>query len=288
MTFEFDRDTEITSLGDGIHGVELSPGWHVGGGINGGYLLAIIGKAVAAELAVVEPAKGHCDPFAVSSHFLSASVAGPAYVQTKVVRSGGRFSTVAATLVQDVEGIATPRISALATYGDLDRAHDAASDAAAAALGIALQAPELPPIEECLESRDAPEDFKKIAPLLDRFGTRFDPATAGWAVGKPGRKGMLQGWFKLADDRPLDAIALLLVVDALPPVTFDLGLPGWAPTLELTVHVRAKPAPGWAIVRHYTRTVAGGLFEEDCEVWDSTGTLVAQSRQLALQPRARR
>ena len=96
---------------------------------------------------------------------------------------------------------------------------------------------------------------------------------------------MIQGWFKLADDRPLDPIALLLVVDALPPVTFDLGLPGWAPTLELTAHVRAKPAPGWAIVRHYTRTVAGGVFEEDCEVWDSTGTLVAQSRQLALQPR---
>ena len=74
-------------------------------------------------------------------------------------------------------------------------------------------------------------------------------------------------------------------VDALPPVTFDLGLPGWAPTLELTVHVRAQPAPGWAVVRHATRNVSGGHFEEDCEVWDSTGTLVAQSRQLALLPR---
>jgi hypothetical protein len=285
MTFELDRDTVITSLEPGVHGAELAAGWHVGGGINGGYLLAIIGKSVAAELAEAVPGKNHQDPFSVSSHFLSASVAGPAYVETEVVRSGGRFSTVAATLAQDVDGVRVPRIAALATFGDLDRARDPASDAAAAALGIALAPPVLPPIEECLESRDAPEDFKKIAPLLERFGTRFDPATAGWAVGEPGRTGVLQGWFKLADDRPLDAMSLLLVVDALPPVTFDLGLPGWAPTLELTAHVRARPAPGWAIVRHATRTVAGGLFEEDCEVWDSTGTLVAQARQLALQPR---
>ncbi len=281
MTYEFDRDTAVTARGAGVYDAELAPGWVVGGGVNGGYLLAIIGYAVRAELA----AKGHTDPFSVSAHFLSASTPGPAYVETRVVRSGGRFSTVAATLVQDIDGTPVARIASHATFGDLDTAHDAASDAEAAALALALPAPVLPPIEECVESRDAPAEVKKIAPLLDRFGTRFDPATAMWAVGEPSRKGVIQGWFKLADDRPLDPIALLMVVDALPPVTFDLGLFGWAPTLELTAHVRARPAPGWAIVRHQTRTVAGGLFEEDCDVWDSTGRLVAQSRQLALQPR---
>ena len=49
-----------------------------------------------------------------------------------------------------------------------------------------------------------------------------------------------------------------MTVDALPPVTFDLGMPGWAPTLELTAHVRAVPAPGWLKVRHATRNMAGG------------------------------
>ena len=145
--------------------------------------------------------------------------------------------------------------------------------------------PDLPPVEECVEARFAPDEVRRIAPLLERFGTRLDPAYVGWAVGEPSRSGIIQGWFKLADDRPLDPIALLLVVDALPPVTFDLGLPGWAPTIELTAHVRADPAPGWAIVRHATRNISGGQFEEDCEVWDSRGRLVAQSRQLALLPR---
>jgi hypothetical protein len=145
--------------------------------------------------------------------------------------------------------------------------------------------PDLPPVEECVEARFAPADVRRAAPLLERFGTRLDPAYVGWATGSPSGTGLIQGWFRLVDDRPLDPIALLLVVDALPPVTFDLGLPGWAPTLELTAHVRARPAPGWARVRHATRTIAGGCFEEDCEVWDAEGHLVAQSRQLALLPR---
>jgi hypothetical protein len=281
MTFELDRGIAVTALTDGDFAADLDAGWVVGGGVNGGYLLAVVGNAVRERLAET----GHVDPFSVSAHFLSASAPGPAVVETRVVRAGGRFSTVAATLVQEVDGARIPRISTLATYGDLDAAHDARSDAAAAALHLALPVPDLPPREDCLLSSDAPEDVKRMAPLLERFGTLLDPATAMWAVGKPSRRGLIQGWFALADHRPLDPIALLMVVDALPPVTFDLGMPGWAPTLELTAHVRAKPAPGWAIVRHYTRTVAGGLFEEDCEVWDSAGTLVAQSRQLALQPR---
>jgi hypothetical protein len=288
VTFEFDRDTAVTSRSEDVFEADLGAGWSVGGGINGGYLLAVIGTAVRERLR----ASGHVDPFSVSAHYLSASVAGPAVVETRVVRSGRRFSTVAATLLQEVAGRPVARISALATYGDLDAAHDGSHDASheattdvAAALHLALPRPDLPPRERCVLSSDAPEEIKKMAPLLDRFGTLLDPATAMWAVGRPSRKGLIQGWFELADQRPLDPIALLLVVDALPPVTFDLGMPGWAPTLELTAHVRAKPAPGWAVVRHATRTVAGGLFEEDCDVWDSTGRLVAQSRQLALQPR---
>ena len=107
--------------------------------------------------------------------------------------------------------------------------------------------------------------------------SEFDDAVAVRVVSTTGDRS------RLAAD--LDVLALLFVVDALPPVTFDLGLPGWAPTVQLSVHVRARPAPGWAILRHATRNLAGGLFEEDCEVWDSSGRLVAQSRQLARAPR---
>jgi hypothetical protein len=110
---------------------------------------------------------------------------------------------------------------------------------------------------------------------------RLDPATTGWAVGKPSGNGVIRGWLRMAEPRDPDPLLLLLAVDALPPVAFELGLPGWTPTLELTAHVRCRPAPGWLRVQLTNRTIAGGYLEEDAEVWDSTGRLVALSRQLA-------
>jgi hypothetical protein len=271
--YELDRGIAVERTAPGQYAADLDAGWVVGGGVNGGYLLAVLGNAIRAELHDL----GQCDPITVSAYYLSPSVPGPAEVRVRRVRIGGRRSTVAASLVQQHEGQEVERITALAVFGDLDRMP--------AEVQREMPAPDLPAIEKCVESRMAPEEVRKMAPLLARFGTRLDPAYVGWTVGAPSGSGIIQGWFKLVDDRPLDPIALLLVVDALPPVTFDLGLPGWAPTLELTAHVRARPAPGWAIVRHETRNVSGGLFEEDCAVWDAEGRLVAQSRQLALLPR---
>ena len=96
----------------------------------------------------------------------------------------------------------------------------------------------------------------------------------------------MRGWFRLRNGEPMDAIALTCAIDAFPPTIFNLDLPvGWTPTLELTVHVRRRPAPGWLACAFTTRFVTDGLLEEDGEIWDSEGHLVAQGRQLALVPR---
>ena len=123
---------------------------------------------------------------------------------------------------------------------------------------------DLPPLEECISNKHSPPELRKIAPLMERFDMRFHPDHVGWTVGQPSGRGELSAWFRMIDDREPDPIELLMVVDALPPVTFDLGQMGWAPTLELTVHVRARPAPGWLKVRHADpqhrgRDVRGGL-----------------------------
>ena len=267
MGSEFDRGIDLSETTPGEYAAELDPGWVVGGGINGGYLLAVIANALRATL------DGKSDPLAISAHYLSASTPGPATVSTRVVRDGGSLATAAAELSQD--GIA--RITALATYGDLSALPDSVETTA--------EEPDLPPLDECIPNTFAPPESRKAAPLIERFDMRFVPASAGAMAGSPSGEGVMQAWFRLADGREPDALSVLLALDALPPVTFDLGRPGWAPTLELTAHVRANPAPGWLKISHHTRNIAGGMFEEDCEVWDSAGRLVGQSRQLARLPR---
>ncbi len=123
-------------------------------------------------------------------------------------------------------------------------------------------------------------------PFMGRVELRLHPDDAGFAKGRTERGAAVRGWFRLRDGEPIGTIGLVLAVDAFPPTAFNARLPvAWTPTVELTAHVRARPAPGWLRCVFTTRFVTGGFLEEDGEVWDGTGRLVAQSRQLALIPR---
>ncbi|MEV6108553.1 thioesterase family protein [Streptomyces sp. NPDC051940] len=273
-TRDFDRETAVTRKpGEpSVYDTELHGSWKVGMGVNGGLLLSVAGRALAAELGAGPD--GHPDPFAISAYYLSTSTPGPATVSVETLRRGRTVSTGAASLIQtDEDGVPVERLRAMATFGDLD---DQTDD-----IRTSAKPPQLPPPEECVGTESAPAEFRAQSPLLSRVELRLDPATVGWAVGAPSGKGEIRGWFRLPEGREPDPLLLLLAADILPPVSFDLGIYGWAPTLELTVHVRAKPAPGWLRVVHSTRNFAGGYLEEDAEIWDSADRLVAQSRQLA-------
>jgi hypothetical protein len=86
----------------------------------------------------------------------------------------------------------------------------------------------------------------------------------------------------LRDGSAADVHALLLAVDVAPPTVFRLGLMGWAPTVELSALLRGVPAAGWLAFEAEATVVGGGWFDENATVWDSTGRVVAQARQLAL------
>ncbi|AKU18520.1 acyl-CoA thioesterase [Luteipulveratus mongoliensis] len=272
---EFDDALSLTPTETpGTYEARLDRSWTIGGGINGGLLLAVIGKALSETLG----AGGHADPLSITAYYLAPGRPGPVTIETTLVRKGGSVSVGSATLVQtDQEGNRVESIKVLGTFTDLDRAPTDVDNR--------IEPPQIPAPEQCVRSTDAPPESLKGAELLHRTELRLDPATAMWALGKPSGKGMIQAWMRMADGREPDPLELLFACDALPPASMDLGKPGWAPTIDFTVHVLGKPAPGWLRLKHYTEHIASGHFVEDCEVWDSEDRLVAQSRQLARLPR---
>jgi hypothetical protein len=265
---EFDRDTAVRRTAPGEYRAELSGGWAIGHALNGGYLLAVAGRALADALP-------HPHPLSVGVHYLSATAAGPAVVRTGVARAGRSMSTGSASLYQTgADGRETERLRVLATYADLGAL---SGDVRTTAKPFAI-----PPLEHCPRADPSAEvQGAPVPTMLGRLDLRLDPDTTGWALGRPSGRGEMRAWFALADGREPDPFSLLLAVDALPSTAFEMGCRGWVPTVELTAHVRALPAPGPLRVGLTTRNMAGGFLEEDAEVWDSADRLVAQARQLA-------
>ena len=250
------------------HG-HLGEGWSVGHAVNGGVLMAIGAAAGASGLA----AAGHPDVLTWGAHFLSAAVPGPVDVHVDVLRVGRTVSTADIRVLQhDDAGRAHERVRMVATYGTLDRADP---------VHRAPAPPQVPPPDECLPATRDSSPLAAVIAVLDRLDARIDPSTAGFAVGRPSGRGVIRAWLRMRDGREPDVAMLPYAVDALMPVSFDLGAPGWAPTLELTGQTLGRPAPGWMLLEMTTDTVVGDLLVEDVCAWDSAGRLVARSRQLA-------
>lgn len=268
--FEFDAETGVEPAEGRVdaYAGSFGDGWRIGNGVNGGVIMCLATNALQQRL---DLEGAHGDPLAFSGYFLTPSGPGPVEATTEVLRVGRTMSTGQVSVSQPgPDGVLVERMRALASFGDLD---------ASAQVMQTAPPPDMPPPEECVSSTDAPE-FLTAATLLERIEIRLDPATAGWAAGRPSGRGEMRGWLRLRDGREPDPTMLLFALDALPPVAFNLGILGWAPTLEFTGHVRGRPAPGWLRVSLSSQNITAGLMEEDAMVWDSEGRFVAQSRQL--------
>jgi len=224
----------------------------------------------------------HLDPLAVTGAFAAVAPPGPVVLDTQVLRSGRSTSVIRV----DVRGAGDDGdddavyVSATVTCGLLPAAgtghrHDGVPPV------------QLPPEEQCVRLPVQGPGFQ--VPLMGELAERLDPAVLGWTQGRPSGGNELRGWVRFDDDRPADALALVLAADCLPPATFELGITGWVPTLQLSVWLRAQPAPGPLRVRQVARVVDDGsasggrsaTVDETCDVWGADGTLVATGHQLA-------
>jgi acyl-coenzyme A thioesterase PaaI-like protein len=281
----FDQATAVTRTGQGRYTAHpdkrfalVAPGNATPPVINGGVMLATVLRAVL-----------DCSPLphpvATSAHYLRVARLAPAEIQVTWLKTGRTAATARATLVQDDE----PILETTVTTGTVPvSGTDSAQvmDGAGGAQGLLSwtgAGPGIPPVQECVNLGEwtGTYDADGMAGYAGQVSMLLDPAVTGWRFGQPSGTPEMRGYFSLREEREPDALMLALAVDGLPPVVFGLGATGWAPTVELTMHMRLVPAPGPLAVQARCRHVSGGWFDEEAEVWDSAGNLVAQSRQIA-------
>ncbi|HAK52412.1 MAG TPA: TesB-like acyl-CoA thioesterase 3 [Gammaproteobacteria bacterium] len=260
---DFDNETALESAGEGRWSGRVSGKWNIGDAPNGGYLVCIAMQAIR------QLSPQHQDPLTVTAHYLRTGIPNaPCEVRAESLRVGRTVSTARATLSQEGKS----RLEVLAGFGDLSQTGD--EDAPS----LQIPAPEMPTSDECPQ-RSAEEQGVAL-PLLERLDIRIHPDEV--RAGSAG-EAQVSGWIRLADGQSPDSLTAVLFADAFPPSVFGLlGNIGWVPTLELTVHVRRRPSPGWVLGQLHTRDLKDGRMVEDGYLWDSNGELLAQSRQIAL------
>jgi acyl-CoA thioesterase len=260
--FELDRAVESKRSGKGVHTVTVTDDWNTPNGTpNGGYVLALVLHAVMAESPLP-------DPLTASITYFRPPTSGDATIDVSELRIGRRVATFTATLRQDD----APIVHAVVSL------HDA--DAAGAAQHTPRERPALDGPEDSIDVLTEVEVPAGSIPILDRFDYRHE-SVPGWMRGEPSGDTSATFWVRPKDGRPIDALAAAVLVDAYPPVTAEIGELRSA-TVQLTIHFRRRPSTGWALANVVTRHVIDGYHDEDVELWDEDGLLIAESRQLAI------
>jgi acyl-CoA thioesterase len=258
----FDADTAVTALGDGRFDARIDRGWWVLSGPNGGYLAAIVLRAMQEGLNDSTRA-----PRSLHVRYLKAPAEGPIELRTQVVRAGRSLTVMAAQLFQaDVE-----LVQGSATFsGPFSE--------------IAFQDARMPaarPLAEC------PPIFKAIP-----MNSRYDMWRAIGGEFRQCEDAVTGGWIRLEEPRRVDALFLAAVWDAWPPAVFaramDARFRGAVPTVEASVYFRESfpvsdlAAEAHVLLRVETLKAQDGIADESGEIWSADGRLLAQSRQLAL------
>ncbi|MGA8372676.1 MAG: thioesterase family protein [Acidimicrobiales bacterium] len=258
----FESDTAVEVVGDHRFAATVTDRWNgLAGRPLGGYVLAVCLRA----LREVSPAP---DLFIASAFYLNPVDPGPVEIHTEIARSGHRTATGEARLYQN----GAEALRAVASFTDLSLS---------TGQSLITADPPVLPVPECaLDLHDGgPAPSASIADRLEyRVAESFEQRQYRE------RQPLTMLWMRLKEGGGDDLLSIPFLVDAAPPAVMEIGATG-STTVELTVHVRARPRSAWLACRASTSYITDGYHEEDFEIWDEEGQLVAQSRQLARLPK---
>lgn len=259
----FSSVSALTPVGEGLFAGNVDAEWTINAKPNGGYLLAMLARAAVQSTP-------HPHVLTASAHYVRSPEPGPVEIEVQVLRVGRSASQVRARMTQDGQDCVESLVTTSTVPDENSKPYWSA--------GL----PDLWPtgFDESIRIPGVSPNGMRVA-MADQVDLRIDPATLGFAAGKPGGGGALRGWLGLLHGESFDPVSLVYAVDAFPPGTFEVELTGWVPTLELTVYVRALPVPGPVRVLQKAQLIDGQRVDEACFVWDASGRLVAQGTQLA-------
>ncbi len=253
---QFEEDTAVTPLGDNRWQGELKRGWRIGSVPNGGYVLAVIGRALRNTMP-------HKDPLSINAFYLAPCSLGVCTIEVELLKAGRGTSFGTASLYQNDE----LRVRATAAYTDLDLL--------AGETWMGGEPPSAPTFESMADDSRA-----QHLEIHQRVDSRLVTGYEVFESGELPRSGEFVGYLQHVDKAAMGSIDLLMFADIMPPPSFTLFGPfGWVPTIELTVQCRGLPVPGPLLGRMTSRYLTSGIIESDGDFWDSKGQLVALARQ---------
>lgn len=259
----FDRDTAVTAEPGGRFSARIDRGWWISRGPNGGYVAAILLRAL--QEATDDPER---TVRSLTVHFTAPPSEGAVAIDTRIERKGRSLTSASARMTQGDRVIAV----ALAA---LSKPRDGIEH-------VQLQMPEVLAPEQCAPSQ-------RNIPIHDRYDVRLALGSAPFSGGKEALAG---GWIRLREPRRADALLVAAYADSMPPALYaamssreeSRGFP----TVDLTIHFRTPlPIAGsepedFTLALFRSRYAKQGFVEEDGELWSRDGQLLAQSRQLAV------
>jgi acyl-CoA thioesterase len=259
----FDADTAVEELGAGRFAAAMSERWWVGKGPNGGYVAAVILRAIQAS------ASAERAPRSLTVHYQRAPKAGPVEVEVTVEREGGRVTFLSARLTQEGKVQATAQAVLSENWSEEEAF-------AEARMPDAGEPGELHTIDPSADGRpNMLQNYRLRSALGEQAFSGGDPYTGAW--------------IRTREPHPLDAPLAAAFLDTWFPAPFvRLERAAGAPTIDYTVHFRSPLPPAGAgpedpyLIAFRSSTARHGFFEEDGELWSAGGVLLAQSRQLAL------
>lgn len=268
----FEAETSVIEVEPGLYSAFLHKSWWIVAGPNGGYIAAIVLRAMVAMVA--EPDRR---PRSLSIQYLRPPTEGEIRIEVTVERAGRSVSNLSARMTQDGRTV----VLAMASFAN-DREGIVSFDETDGFADI-FGTGRVPSPDEV---KPGEVDPTRDVPMRGHYDIRWVVGDLPFTVGS-GQEGSARcgGWLRPVEPVAIDEVVLAAMSDAwLPPIFSRVDIPLAIPTIDLTIHFRTPPKDpfGFCFVLFESPVAAHGYTVEHGRILDSDGTLLVECRQLAV------